>query len=181
MRHIDGKCHCGNIRFTVAWPAVDGKIPVRACGCTFCVKHGGVYTSHPEAQLAVTVADESRVNRYRFGTETADFYICASCGVVPVVTSVIEGNTYAVVNVNTFEGVARGELDASPTDFDGETTESRLGRRQRGWIPNVTINLSITHISKELRRCGKLAFKSELQRRGKKCQKKKTYRKSSGR
>ena len=66
-----------------------------------------------------------------------DNYVCGSCGVVPLVTSDIEGGLYAVVNVNTFEGIDRAELDESPTDFEGESTEGRLARRQRNWIPEV--------------------------------------------
>ena len=57
---------------------------------------------------------------------------------VPLVTSTIEGQRYAVVNVNSFENVDRSALDTSVTDFEGETTESRLARRQRNWIPDVT-------------------------------------------
>ena len=137
-RRIDGACHCGNIRFVFHWPQAEGLIPVRACGCSFCRKHGGVYTSHPRGRLAVEIADEERLQRYRFGTGTADFLICRSCGVVPLVTSAIEDRLYAVVNVNTFEGVERAELDEAPTDFEGETTEGRLARRQRNWIPEVS-------------------------------------------
>ena len=139
MRRIEGACHCGNIRFTFELPEPEGAIPVRACGCTFCQKHGGVYTSHPAGALAVRIAGAALVERYRFGTETADFHICRKCGVVPFVTSTIDAATFAVVNVNSFEDVDPGELDSSPTDFDGETVENRLARRRRGWIPDVTI------------------------------------------
>jgi hypothetical protein len=136
---IDGKCHCGNIAYVLQWPGEGGTIPVRACGCTFCVKHGGVYTSHREAELAATVHDEALVSRYRFGTETADFYLCSRCGVVPFVTSEIAGNLYAVVNVNSFEGIDPARFSRAVTDFDGETTQSRLDRRKQNWIPSVTI------------------------------------------
>ncbi|MCZ6511764.1 MAG: hypothetical protein O7A62_14405, partial [Alphaproteobacteria bacterium] len=77
--------------------------------------------------------DPARVQRYRFGTETADFYICKTCGVAPIVTSDIDGSTYSVVNVNCFDDVDRSELVESTTDFDGEATEDRLARRQRNW------------------------------------------------
>lgn len=139
MRRIKGRCHCGNIRFVFWWPGSTPKIPVRACSCRFCVKHGGVYTSHPEGQVDVQIANESLVRRYRFGTKTATFHICSACGVVPIVTSTIEGVEYAVVNVNSFEDVDRSELDESISDFDGETTQSRLERRQRNWIPKVSV------------------------------------------
>ncbi len=85
------------------------------------------------------VHDRALVSRYRFGTETAEFYLCSRCGVVPFVTSAIEGNLYAVVNVNSFEGIDPSRFSRAVTDFDGETTKSRLDRRQRNWIPSVTI------------------------------------------
>ena len=138
-RRIEGACHCGNIRFTYQFPEPQGAIPVRACGCAFCRKHGGVYTSHPAGRMAARIADNSRVERYRFGTESAEFHICRKCGVLPFVTSTIEGARYAVVNVNSFEGVDRAELEQSTADFDGESSEARLARRVRTWIPEVTI------------------------------------------
>ena len=136
--HIHGSCHCGNIRFRLDWQPEPGEIPARACGCTFCRKHGGVWTSCPTGALAVEVADAQRVNRYAFGTRTASFHVCAVCGAVPVVTSEIDGRTYAVVNVNTFEGVDPSLLRHACADFDGEDEAARLARRARGWVPDVT-------------------------------------------
>ncbi len=136
---IEGKCHCGNITYVLHWPGAGTDIPVRACSCTFCTKHGGVYTSHHDAELAAMILDEDLVSRYRFGTETAEFYLCSRCGVVPFVTSAIEDNLYAVVNVNSFEGIDPSCFSRAVTDFDGETTESRFDRRKRNWIPTVTI------------------------------------------
>src|SRR5438128_7613863 len=102
---IKGKCHCGNIAFELEWDDDPAEIPARACGCSFCVKHGGVWTSNPRGALKVTVGEPSLMSKYGFGTRTAEFHTCARCGVVPVVTSLIDGRLYAVVNVNTFEGV----------------------------------------------------------------------------
>ncbi|HET7778200.1 MAG TPA: hypothetical protein VFL07_06570, partial [Rudaea sp.] len=84
---IDGKCHCGNIAFTLDWPDQSPEIPARACGCSFCVKHGGVWTSNPKARLAVRLRDAALVSPYAFGTRTATFHVCANCGAVPFVTS----------------------------------------------------------------------------------------------
>jgi hypothetical protein len=134
---ILGRCHCGNVRFALDWVPEPARIPARACGCTFCRKHGGVWTSCPTGSLTVEIADEAAVSRYAFGTETARFHICSHCGVVPVVTSDIDGATYAVVSVNAFEGVDPGLVDRSPVSFDGETTEERLARRKSRWIPRV--------------------------------------------
>ena len=138
-RTILGKCHCGNVAFELQWPQTDGEIAVRACGCDFCVKHGGVYTSNPHAVLTAQVENAAQITKYRFGTGTADFHVCKQCGAVPFITSMIDGNLYAVVNVNTFENVPREQLQQSASDFSGESTDERLARRQRNWIPTVRI------------------------------------------
>jgi hypothetical protein len=134
---ITGKCHCGNISFTLDWRTEPSEIPARACSCSFCAKHGGVWTSCPSGALQVKIQDRSRVSRYAFGTKTAEFHICTSCGVVPVVTSRIDGRIYAVVSVNAFENVAPSLLRHAPISFDAESEETRLARRRRGWIPDV--------------------------------------------
>jgi|SRR5690348_4879141 hypothetical protein len=134
---IAGKCHCGNLAFSLAWEPDPEEIPARACGCSFCVKHGGVWTSNPRGRLEVRVQDPSHVSAYQFGTRTADFHMCTRCGVVPVVTSRIDGRLYAVVSVNAFEGVDAARVRRAPASFDGEGTDSRLARRKRSWIPDV--------------------------------------------
>mgnify|MGYP002642230932 CR=1 FL=1 len=139
LRLIEGACHCRNIRFTVGLPAAETLIRVRACSCAFCIKHGGVYTSHPSAELDIHITDPSLVEHYQFGTKTADFLICRRCGVVPVVTSVINDHCYAVVNVNTFENIDRAEFDYATTDFEAEATDDRLARRQQNWIAQVKL------------------------------------------
>ncbi|MBV9189696.1 MAG: hypothetical protein JO292_05340 [Betaproteobacteria bacterium] len=134
---INGKCHCGNIAFTLQWDPDPTEIPARACDCTFCQKHGGVWTSNPGGVLRVVVRDPTQRRPYQFGTRTADFHICTRCGVVPVVTSYIDGHLYAVVSVNAFDGVDPSLLRRSPMHFDGEGTGDRLARRKRNWISDV--------------------------------------------
>ena len=134
---IRGKCHCGNIAFSLSWEPDPAEIPARACDCSFCTKHGGVWTSNPRGALEVAVKDRSLVSRYAFGTRTAEFHICARCGIVPVVTSRIDGHLYAVVSVNAFEGVDPSLLRRTPMSFEGENEEARLARRKRGWIGDV--------------------------------------------
>jgi hypothetical protein len=88
---INGTCHCGNISFALDWLPSPTEIPARACGCSFCTKHGGVWTSTPNGALKIKVKDPAAVARYAFGTRTAEFHVCVRCGVVPVVTSEIAG------------------------------------------------------------------------------------------
>jgi hypothetical protein len=79
---IHGKRHCGNISFSLAWEPDPAEIPARACTCSFCTKHGGVWTSSPSGSLGMAVKDPSLVSKYAFGTRTAEFHTCARCGVV---------------------------------------------------------------------------------------------------
>jgi len=134
---INGSCHCGAIRFALAWPKSAVDVGVRECGCTFCRKHNGAWTSHPDARLTVSIRDKANVSSYRFGTCSADFQVCARCGVVPLVVSTIGGQAYAVVNVNTFDDTEGITLERTATDFEGEEVGSRLQRRQRNWIPDL--------------------------------------------
>ena len=139
MQRIQGACHCQNITFELDWPLDEVQVPVRACSCSFCRKHVAEYASHREASLRATVADESLLTRYRFGTGTSEFFVCSRCGVVPFATSSIDGTLYAVVNVNSFADLMRFRFMTTITDFDGEDPERRLERRRRTWIPNVTV------------------------------------------
>jgi hypothetical protein len=135
---IPGSCHCRNISFVLTWEPDPLQIPVRACDCSFCVKHGGVWTSCPSGSLAVTVKEPSLVSHYEFGTRTAQFHICSRCGAVPLVTSRIDGQLYAVVSVNAFEGVDPTLLRRAPVSFEGESERARLERRKQNWIARVS-------------------------------------------
>ncbi len=136
---IGGSCHCGNISFRLEWPQDAAQIPARACTCSFCSKHGGVWTSHAGAALVIHVTSAELVSRYTFGTGTATFHVCRRCGVVPVVTCELDTHLYAVVNVNAFQDVEPSLLRRSAAEFAGEDLDARLERRKRNWIASVRI------------------------------------------
>ena len=138
---IGGGCHCGNITFDLDWHGDPETIPARACGCSFCVKHGGVWTSEPRSSLVVEIADPALAISYSFETGTASFHVCARCGVVPLVTCKIAGRLHAVVNVNTLEGIDPSILQVAEASFDGEDLDARMTRRQRNWIPSVSVRV----------------------------------------
>jgi hypothetical protein len=136
---ISGSCHCGNITFSLDWRPEPAEIPARACSCSFCLKHGGLWTSCPTGSLRITIRQPGLVSRYSFGTRTAEFHVCSSCGVVPVVTSRIDGRLYAVVSVNAFQDVDPALLKRAAAKYDGESESARLARRKLNWIADVEV------------------------------------------
>jgi len=56
---------------------------------------------------------------------------------VPVVTSTIDNNLYAVVNVNAFQAIDASLIKRAASDFESEEQGSRLARRKRNWIGRV--------------------------------------------
>lgn len=135
---IEGRCHCGDVALALEWAGDIDEMPARACRCSFCVKHGGVWTSSARAALTATLKRGASVSQYAFGTRTATFHVCARCGVVPFVTSDIDGRLHAVVNVNTLD-IEASRLRRSAADFEGEDADARLARRARNWISDVRI------------------------------------------
>jgi hypothetical protein len=134
---INGSCHCKNISFALRCEAAPTIVPARACTCSFCTKHGAVWTALSSSSLEVSVQERAHLSRYTFDSNTAQFHVCARCGVVPLATSSIEGRLYAVVNSKTFDDFDFSQLQPAPVSFDGESERERLARRKRYWIANV--------------------------------------------
>ena len=136
---IPGRCQCGNISFILEWLPDPIEIPARACSCSFCTTHAGVWTSCPAGKLQVQIRNSALVNKHRFATETAQFHVCRRCGDVPVVTSQIDGQVFAVINTNALQGIAPALLKPQSASFDGESVEARMARRRQHWIADVVM------------------------------------------
>lgn len=130
---ITGGCHCGNIRYRFTTTIAPDDLPLRACGCSFCSKQGAVYGSDPAGELEVETRDPDAVTRYRFATGVVDFILCRQCGVMPYALSLIEGRTYAVVNLNTADREFPADR-VKRVDLSGESPEEGAARRKRAWI-----------------------------------------------
>ena len=134
-----GACHCRSILYELAWPDAAGAIPARRCGCSYCTRFGGTWTSHPEAKLSITAGNEQAPGRYRFGTETADFLFCSQCGVTVAALCETDRGLMAVLNIKTLDANESLVFDCIDTDFESESVEQRLARRAAGWIGNVSL------------------------------------------
>lgn len=137
---ISGQCQCGNLSFILEWLAEPTEIPARACGCSFCTTHRGVWTSSPSAKLKVHIKNPELVDRHTFATGTAEFHICRQCADVPLVTSLIDGRLFAVVNVHALQAVSPGLFKHSHANFEGESLDAKIERRRLAWIADVSMS-----------------------------------------
>jgi hypothetical protein len=135
MQYVGG-CHCGAIRVRLDSQRPASELPVRLCGCSFCSKHRPRYTSDPAGRVAIELANDAAVSRYRFGLRLADFLICRVCGVF--VAAYEPG--LAVINLDVLD--AAGDFTAAPaqfTDYDREDAAQRSARRARVWTPATIV------------------------------------------
>jgi hypothetical protein len=133
MTHA-GSCHCGNVRMRFDTEIPPEQIEVRACQCTFCRRHGARAATDPAGHLAIEVADPSVLSRYSFGLGTAEFLVCARCGVFAAAILFGEDAAYATVNVNALDDRARFG-PGTPVDYDADDVPGRVARRKAKWTP----------------------------------------------
>ncbi len=135
-----GHCHCGNIEVTFETRRDAAALPLRACACGFCRRHGMRAVSDPGGQAAIAIRDAGSVNRYRFGLKTADFLICANCGVY-VAAILSDGDAdWATLNVNVLEDAIEFIQESMTVNYDAETEAERRARRRANWTPIVRLD-----------------------------------------
>ncbi len=109
--------------------------PVRACQCSFCLKHGATYTSDPAGSVRLVHEDPYAVSRYRFGQKTADFVFCSRCGGYLGALTEEGGQSLMVLNLRAFDPQPGGLPGPQPMSYEGETTGDRNARRSARWTP----------------------------------------------
>jgi hypothetical protein len=135
---LAGHCHCGAIHVILEPGRAPGELPLRACQCGFCRRHGAATTSHPDSRLHIEAAPGS-LNRYRFGRRVVDALLCGECGVYVASMIEVDGQRLATLNI---AGVALlGFEGRTPeiADYTDETDTERLARRKARWIPTVLV------------------------------------------
>ncbi len=103
---MQGQCHCGGVKFTVA--LLDGlDKPVR-CNCTLCGMKGAVMVFAKLGSIEVTEG-EDLLSTYQFHSNTAKHHFCSRCGIHVFHQRRFDPTLYGV-NTACLEGV-------SPYDF----------------------------------------------------------------
>jgi hypothetical protein len=129
---LRGGCHCGALGVELETSAPEA-LPLRECQCSFCRRHGALNTVDPNGRVRL-VADPRALVRYRFALGTADFFVCARCGVY--VACVID-DAFATVNVRALDEAARFTQAVRPTDWSAENADERRARRRATWTPAI--------------------------------------------
>jgi hypothetical protein len=133
--HEYGGCHCRNVHWTLRSGLAASELPVRACQCEFCRKHRALSTSDAQGEMNFTVLDRGALIRYRFATKSAEFLVCARCGIYVGAQMEEDGRFYAIANLRAFDVSEEFARRAQPMDYSGENSNARRTRRARRWTP----------------------------------------------
>lgn len=140
MLAYGGGCHCGALSITFETAQPPASLQRRACQCSFCRAHAAVTMSDPDGAIRLDAKADALV-RYRFGLKTADFLICARCGVYVGALFSAGDETWGIVNTNALHERDAFSAPVQTVSYDGETTSSRGERRKERWTPVLALNV----------------------------------------
>jgi hypothetical protein len=103
----------------------------------FCRAHGVRSTSDPNGRVEIAVRDPAQLIRYRFVTRTAEFLICARCGIYAAAVLTSGESSYAIVNVNALDAAKKFTQEIRSINYEGESESKRIQRRRANWTPAV--------------------------------------------
>jgi hypothetical protein len=129
------RCHCGALSASYRTTIATSSWPMRLCQCAFCRAHGATSTSDPAGELTFAAAESALLQRYQFGTRSADFLICRACGVFMGAVMTIDSRRWGVLNVRTVQPIPLDLPPAQAMSYDGEASSSRAERRTQRWTP----------------------------------------------
>jgi len=128
-------CHCRALTAHYRTLLPTASWPVRACQCAFCTAHGALSTSDPSGSLIFSASDPERLQRYQFGTRSAGFLICRTCGVYLGAVMTQGSQRWGVLNVRTLQPMPSDLPAPQPMHYGAEGTGERAQRRAARWTP----------------------------------------------
>ena len=137
MKPHHGRCHCGNIELDFETAIAPHEIEIRACQCSFCRKHASRAAADPAGKLTLRVRDAALLSRYRFGLQTAEYWVCRACGVYVAAITIGETAPRAIVIVNALDDASLFARPPIAADYDAESRPARIARRRERWTPVV--------------------------------------------
>lgn len=139
MHTVKGSCYCENISFTMMLSRPLESYAPRACDCDFCSKHGATYVSDAQGHLDILTKEQGQVRHIRHGSQSAEFVICQTCGVLVYVYFEATGVVYGAVNSRcVLDDPGFGDTMAiSPKALE---KEAKTARWQDIWFSHVVRN-----------------------------------------
>jgi hypothetical protein len=134
MDYLAG-CHCGALTAHYRTILPTDTWPVRACQCAFCTAHAALSTSDPSGSLTFSASEPELLQRYQFGTRSADFLICRACGMYLGAVMSEGPKRWGILNVRTLQPPPSDLPVPQPMQYDGEPFEARTQRRTARWTP----------------------------------------------
>lgn len=131
----EGGCHCGNLRLTLRLTRPPAENATRSCQCSFCRRHATLTVSDPAGQADIRARDWSNVEKYRFGTATADFLLCRTCGVYIGAVCDTPDGMRMVTNTRCLDDREAFTSPPALPNHDKEAVEARMARRAANWTP----------------------------------------------
>lgn len=135
---LTGSCHCGAIRATLYASKPVAEMQVRACQCSFCLRHGAKTVSDPAGRARFEI-DGAALSWYRFETRTGTSLICSRCGMYAGVMLEDGERIWSVFNVRGLAVPEFKDRAGDPVNYDGETAEQRIARRKAVWTPTEIV------------------------------------------
>jgi hypothetical protein len=130
---LHGECHCGRVEVSFETALAPEAMELRACQCSFCRRHGAKTVTDPNGSLTIA-APAGGLSRYRFGHRTADYLVCANCGVY-IAAVINDGERRATLNAAGLMIEGLHDRAPTPVSLDHEDAGGRRVRRQRNWTP----------------------------------------------
>ncbi|KAL5340932.1 Mss4-like protein [Aspergillus crustosus] len=124
--NYQGRCHCGNVKFSFTMPVPIEENEVVKCNCSICTKNGYLMI-YPNLSDATFDHPKDSVQEYRFASKMYPHFFCKSCG-SSLYAKGPEGSDMLAVNIRFVEGLDIDKLKLKP--FDGKNLDPDKLKRE---------------------------------------------------
>lgn len=121
MQNVEGRCHCGRVRFRAAVDLDDAVV----CNCSMCTKKGIIHLIIPRKRFQLLSGGDDMVV-YRFNTGVAEHPFCRYCGIHAFYVPRSDPDKIDL-NARCLDGVDPEGLATRP--FDGQHWEAAQAAR----------------------------------------------------
>ncbi|WP_394825560.1 GFA family protein [Pendulispora albinea] len=124
-----GSCHCGAVRFEVAY---DPSAGASRCNCSICTKTA-ILGAIVKPNAFTLLTSEGDLGWYEWGGKTARRFFCKTCGVQCFGRGYLEqvGGDYVSFNVNCLDDLEIKDLNV--VYWDGRHDNWEAGPRPAPW------------------------------------------------